>query len=87
MELLQEETGEQDSRLFISFIKPHKSVSRDTIAIWIKHVLIISGVDSAKYTASSVRTAATSQARAMSVPICHILSKAGWSRELTLAKH
>ena len=50
-------------------------------------MLTISGVDSAKYSAGSVRTAAASQARAMSVPICHILSKAGWSRESTFAKH
>lgn len=86
-EHLREKTGEKNGRLFISFIKPHKSVSRDTIARWIKHMLAISGVDTAKYTASSVRTATASQAKAMSVPICHILSKAGWSRESTFAKY
>lgn len=84
---LREETGEKDGRLLISFIKPHKSVSRDTIARWIKHLLADSGIDTAKYTASSVRTAAASQAKAVSVPIHHILSKAGWSRESTFAKH
>ncbi|XP_076050262.1 uncharacterized protein LOC143030903 [Oratosquilla oratoria] len=86
-EHLRDETGKKDGRLLISFIKPHKPVSRDTIARWIKHVLTISGIDSTKYTASSVRSAAASQARSMSVPIRHIMSKAGWSRESTFAKH
>lgn len=86
-EHLREETGDKDGRLFLSFIKPHKSVSRDTIARWIKHMLEMSGIETAKYTASSVRTAAASQAKAMSVPICYILSKAGWSRESTFAKY
>ncbi|XP_076036398.1 uncharacterized protein LOC143022180 [Oratosquilla oratoria] len=87
MEHLRDETGKKDGRLLISFIKPHKPVSRDTIARWIKHVLTISGIDSTKYTVSSVRSAAASQARSMSVPIRHIRSKAGWSRESTFAKH
>lgn len=84
---LREEPGGNDGRLLISFVKPHKTVSRDTIARWIKNMLNLCGVDTAKYTAGSVRTAAASQAKAMSVPLRHIMSTAGWSRETTFAKY
>ena len=73
--------------LFISFIKPHKKVSKDTIARWIRSVLHVSGIDIVKYSASSVRSAAASKAKAMNVPIMHIMAKAGWSSEATFAKY
>ena len=50
-------------------------------------MLHMSGVNTTKYTAGSVRAAAASQAKAKSVPLCHIMSKAGWSRESTFAKY
>lgn len=50
-------------------------------------MLSLSGVDTVKYTAGSVRTAATSQAKAMSVPLSRTMSKVGWSIENTFAKH
>ena len=37
-----------ESKLLISYVKPHKSVSRDTISRWIKRVLFQSGVDGKK---------------------------------------
>ncbi|MPC43000.1 hypothetical protein E2C01_036635 [Portunus trituberculatus] len=73
--------------LLISFIKPHKKVSKDTIAHWIRSVLHLSGIDTAKHSAGSVRSAAASKAKAMNVPIMHIMAKAGWSRETTFAKY
>jgi CRISPR/Cas system-associated exonuclease Cas4 (RecB family) len=33
------------SKLLISYVKPHKDVSRDTVARWIKTVLHRSGID------------------------------------------
>ena len=73
--------------LFLSFVRPHKPVTRDTIARWIRIVLHRSGVDTRLYSASSVRHAAASRAKVMAVPIAHILVKAGWSRETTFARH
>ncbi|MPC77375.1 hypothetical protein E2C01_071827 [Portunus trituberculatus] len=46
-----------------------------------------SDVDTRMYSAGSVRQAAASRAKAMAVPIAHILAKAGWSREATFARH
>lgn len=73
-------------KLLLSFIKPHKGVSKDTIARWLKVMLNRSGVDTSKFTAGSVRPAAVSKAKAMAVPISCIMSKAGWSQECTFAK-
>lgn len=73
--------------LFLSIVRPHKPVTRDTIARWIRLMLHRSGVDTRMYSASSVRHAAASRAKAKAVPITIILEKAGWSRETTFARH
>ena len=73
-------------RISMSFIKPHKNVTKDIIATWIRTVLHISAVNTTKYLAGSVRPAAASKAKAMAVPITHMMAKAGWSRETTFAK-
>lgn len=70
---------QEDEKLLISFIKPHKNVTRDTIARWIIIMLHMSGVDTEKYSAGSVRPAAASKAKAMALPVTHIMARAGWS--------
>ncbi|MPC74857.1 hypothetical protein E2C01_069235 [Portunus trituberculatus] len=47
----------------------------------------MSDVDTDKYSAGSVRPAAVSKAKAMAVPIKHIMAMAGWSREAAFAKY
>ena len=44
-----------EQQLFISFVKPHKSVSRDTISRWAKIVLQRSGIDTELFTSRSTR--------------------------------
>ena len=72
-------TVNDNGKLLISFIKLHKNVTKDPIARWVKVVLHMSGVNTEKYSAGSVRPAAASKARAMAVPITHMLARAGWS--------
>ena len=72
--------------LLLSFIRPHQPVGKDTIARWIKLMLTKAGVDTGKFTAGSVRSAAASKAKAMAVPIASILATAGWSNESTFAR-
>lgn len=74
------------SKLFISYVKPHAAVSRDTLARWIKLVLDLSGVDTKTFSAHSTRAASTSAAYSRSVPIEEILKVAGWKSEKTFAK-
>lgn len=78
--------GQESYSLFLSFIRPHKPVTRDTIARWLRKMLDLSGVDTTRFKAGSVRAAAASKAKASAVPINCIMEKAGWSRASTFAK-
>ena len=73
-------------QLFVSYSKPFKPVSRDTISRWVKIVLQKSGIDVNLFKPHSTRAAATSKAFLKSVPLEHILSVAGWSSSDTFAK-
>ncbi|MPC57352.1 hypothetical protein E2C01_051331 [Portunus trituberculatus] len=78
--------SQEDDGLLLSYVRPHKSVTKDTTAQWIKAMLQRLGVDTTKFTVGGVRSAAVSKAKAMSVPIASIMSKAGWTQESTFAK-
>ncbi len=75
-----------ESQLFISFAKPHKKVTKDTIARWIKHVMSISGIDTSVFKPHSTRAASTSKASQCSVPISQIMSAASWASDSTFHK-
>lgn len=77
----------ENGKLLLSFIKPHKHVTKDTFGRWIKIVVYMSGMDTEMYLAGRVRPAAASKAKAMVVPKKHIMVKAGWSKEATFAKY
>lgn len=70
-------------QLLISYQKPHKPVSTNTIARWLKNVMAKAGIDTSVYKAHSMRAAVTSAAK--KVPIDTILSTASWSSESTFA--
>ena len=73
-------------QLFISFVEPHKSVSRDTISRWAKVVLQSSGIDTELFTSHSTRAVSVSKAKQKDVPLHEILSQAGWSTADTFRK-
>ena len=72
--------------LLISFIKPYHKVSTDTIARWIKTVLRLAGIDTSIFKAHSTRSASTSAATKLGVPLQDIMSSAGWSSNSTFGK-
>ena len=76
----------QEKALLISYIKPHKAVSRDTVSRWIKTVMHRAGIDINMFSAHSVRSAVTSKAKEKAVPIQDIMKTAGWSQESTFSK-
>lgn len=78
---------DSDSKLFVSYIRPHKPVSTDTLARWIRSVMYDSGIDTSIFKAHSVRGAATSDAFARGVPISDILRTADWTNEHTFRKY
>ena len=77
----------QCSSLFISYIKPYKAVSRDTIRRWCREVLHNSGIDINTYSSHSSRSAASSKAREKGVSLRDIAKYAGWASESTFSKH
>ena len=65
-------------KLLISTVKPHKEVSKSTIARWIKLVMFKAGIDTA-FAPHSTRAAATSKAKSHGIPLNTIIRTAGWS--------
>ena len=78
------QNGEQC--LFISYVKPHGAISRDTISRWMKSVLESSGIDSHKFSTHSTRAAAASRAKQKDVPLDVILAHVGWHSAETFRK-
>lgn len=78
---------EQETKLFLTYQKPHHAVSASTISRWIKSTLKLAGIDTSKFSAHSTRAASSSAAKKAGVPIMDILSTGGWSSERTFARH
>ncbi len=51
------------SKLFVSTVKPHGPVSKDTISRWVKASLRIAGIDTSVFKPHSTKAAATSAAQ------------------------
>lgn len=75
-----------EQKLFISYVKPYKAVSKSTIGRWLCKVLTASGIDTSLFTAHSTRAASVSAAKKAAVPIQAILSAAGWQNSAVFAK-
>jgi site-specific recombinase XerD len=75
-----------ESKLLISYMKPHKAVTKDTISRWIKTVMERSGINISKYGPHTIRAAAVSKAGERGVPKQDILRTAGWSNAGTFQK-
>lgn len=75
-----------ENQLFISFVRPHRPVSRDTISRWLKSVLQSAGIDTSVFKAHSTRAASVSAANRNNVSVQEILSTAGWTNTGTFGK-
>ena len=69
--------------LFLSYIQPHKPVTSQRIAHWIKDSIKRAGVDTSTFKAHSVRGASASAAASGGLHITDVLKTADWSREST----
>lgn len=74
------------SQLFISYQQPHKPVTTDTIARWLKAVLAKAGIDTNIFHAHSTRAASTSAAKLAKLSVDTIMNAAGWTNALTFSK-
>lgn len=55
--------GTESYLLSISFVKPHKRVSKDTVSRWVKISLDRAGIDATQFKLHSTRQAFTSAAK------------------------
>ena len=69
--------AELPSRLFVTFNRPHKAASRDTLSRWIRNLMTAAGVDTAMYSRHSMRGAGTSASLRRGLPIDKIVKTAG----------
>ncbi|KYM94000.1 hypothetical protein ALC62_15389 [Cyphomyrmex costatus] len=67
--------------LFISFKKPFKRVSAQTLSRWLKDMLHKSGINTEIFSAHSTRHASTSAAKKKGVSIDVIRKSAGWTKD------
>ena len=74
------------SQLFISFQKPYKPVTRQTISRWVNTVMTDAGLDTTRFRPHSTRAASTSKAHKKATPIDVIMSTAGWAKASTFQK-
>ena len=74
------------SQLFISYVKPHKPVTSNTLARWMLDALKQSSIDVDKFKVHSMRGASTSKAVNMGVSISDIISTADWANIRTFEK-
>lgn len=74
--------------LFITFKRPHKKASCQSISRWIREVMRESGIDTSKFSSHSTRHAAASRAHRVGLTVDSILKAVGWStRSSTFARH
>ena len=71
------------TKLFISTIKPHNPISKDTVSRWLKTVLFEAGVETEIFTAHSTRAAKASKDFYNGIPIEEIIDQVGWSNSKT----
>ena len=74
---------EDPQLLFLSYIKPHKPVTSQRLANWLKEILGKAGIDTSLFKAHSVRGASSTAASTKGVLIEDILCTADWSTEST----
>ena len=83
----KELVSESTHRLLITFGKPHREASPDTVSRWIKNALSNAGIDINIYKAHSCRAAAASKVQELGAPLHEILKHGCWKRKSTFTKY
>ena len=76
----------KENRLFLSYVKPHKPVTSQRIAHWLKDLLQEAGVDTSIFKTHSARGASTTAAYNKGVSMQEILQTADWSKDSTFRR-
>lgn len=76
-----------ETRLFVSYTRPHKPIGADTVSRWVKATLTAAGIDTKLFKPHSTRSASSSAAASKDTPLDTILSTVGWSSSAVFAKY
>ena len=76
----------QPNPLFLSYVKPHKAITSQRLAHWIKNTMGDAGIDTGIFKAHSVRGASSTAAAEKGVLIADILCTADWSKDSTFKR-
>ena len=74
------------NKLFLTYIKPYRAASKDTIYRWCKSIIKQSGISIHSYTFHSSRAAASSYAKTRGASLSTIIQSADWKSERTFAQ-
>ena len=72
---------------FVSYVKPHRSMTSKTLSRWIKISLQLAGVDTQVFQAHSLRGASTSKAFLKGLSVKEVVNHGRWSNESTWQKY
>ena len=73
----------EPSALFLSYISPHKPITKSRVAGWLKEALLLAEVDTKVFQAHSFRGAASSKALVKGLSVKEVVQHGNWSREST----
>ena len=80
------------NQLWLSWIKPHEPVGRQTISRWLKQTLKLGGIDTSKFLATALgwlphpKPMPWASSKAMGVGLSTILNTAGWASKHNFIK-
>ena len=74
------------TQLWVSYIKPFKEVTKQTLSRWLKELLNLAGIDTLCFTGHSTRMASSSKVNAMGIGLDTILKTAGWDSSTNFNK-
>ena len=74
------------TNLFLSIKRPHKAITKATIAQWIKTIFSLTGINANIFTAHSTRAASSSTAKNAGVSLTDILQMEDWTNTATFSK-
>ena len=77
----------EEKQLLLSYVPPHKGISRDTLARWTVSVMKMAGINTDAYKSHSTRGATASASKRLGVGINLIIKHAGWKNAESFANY
>ena len=87
IEIRRELVPPEIKQFLVTYGKPHKTASDDTMSRWIKNTISNTGIDIHVFKAHSTRSDSSSIAKQVGIPYTGILKRGSWRGANTFTKH